>query len=188
MEKNNFRVRKCGKYFESEYIRYTPSNMTIKLYVSRKILHSTKEDAKKYMTYILSIEPIIELKMKEMGVSFDAKKLIAMRLDFLENCVLGIEARSGLGIHKHAELIINFYKNKYDEALASGQEILKSIKENPVEYLSNWKSFDNYKHNNELYELGLEPLDDYYAESSLDKAIKSADEALEWFKNNEKNG
>jgi hypothetical protein len=184
----NFKVRKRGKYFEIEYLKYNPSNTTIKVYTSRTILHSTKQDAKKFMTYILTIEPIMEKIMRQIGVSFDARKLISMRLDFIDNCVLGIEARSGFGIHKHAELIVDFYKKKYDEALTNGQEILKSIKDNPVEYMSNWKVFDDYKFKNELYELGLEPLEAYYAESSLDKAIKSADEALEWFKKNERNG
>lgn len=178
----NFKIKKSGKYFESEYLRYEAPTPRIKFHTSRTLLHNTKNEVKKYMAYVLAMEPIVELKMKEMGVNFDVKKLVSMSLEFIDNCVSGLDIRSELGIYGQAEIIINSYKKKHDKALEECQKTLNSLKENPVEYILNWREFDKYNENNDLYELGLESLDDYYADCSLKKAKKASEDLLKYLK------
>lgn len=181
MEKN-FEIKKRGKYIECSYLRYTPSNSAITLYNPNNIWHSNRSECEKFMKLLIDIEPIIDKILKEKGLSHDAKKIILFRIKTLDAISIGLDIRSSMSIEEIADMLVFWFNKKFVELKAKGEKILSGIKANPVGYYSNWREFDTYNTDNQIYELGLESLEEYFTKDPLLSMSESLDEVLELFK------
>ena len=179
---NNFKVTKSGKYFKTEFIKFKPENYTIKYHWSNSNLHENKTSTEKYIKLVVDIEKQISKELKERGLNFKATKLVVVSLKIIESWSDEFDIRHDIGLEKQAKLIVNSYSNSYNKAKEENKSILEKISANGkggYDYnKKNWKEEEKYKNNNDLYELGMESLKEYYGEDPFYKIIKKTEDLI----------
>lgn len=176
---NNFKITKYKKYFQTRILRFKPGNVTVDVWLSTMQLHQDRASTEKYMKFILDLEVAVKKKLDSKELGHDPMKVIVFRLNAVSSWVDGIDMRSNWSIDEHAELLVSWYENAYNEAKEACEATLSGLKENPVPYIGNWKAHDKYYKDNKLFELGMESLDKYYGEDPLDKIIELTNQMLE---------
>jgi len=178
-QEKNFKVSKCKKYFETHIIRFKPGNSTVDVRMSTMQLHQDRASTEKYMKFVLDMEKEVAKKFKERKVSHDPLKAVVHSLRLVAAWADDFDIRHDLPIENQAELVANWFCNAYDKVKDNCELILSNLKENPVAYIENWKSYDKYATDNKLFELGMDELDEYYKEDPLEVIEAQAKEMLD---------
>lgn len=173
-----FKISKAGKYIESEYLNYTPPNQVIDIHNWSTMLHQDRLGFEKYRDKICILEKLVQEELDLRELSHQATKIIRFHLKFIESVSDGFDIRSSWSNEKLASALVNSFDQKYNEAKARCEEHLKDLKDNPRKEYSRWREDDKYARDNDMYELGFEPLEPYYSGDPLADALKATEELL----------
>lgn len=183
----NFKVSKCGKYFRTKILRFKPGNISIDVNMSTSQLHTNRTEAEKYMKLILDMEVAVKKELESQGLNYDPMKLIVHSIQIICSWSEGFDIRHTLSIEDQAKLVVLWYDNAYKKAKERCVETLSGLKEKPVPYIGNYRAHDKYNHDNKIFELEMEELDQYYKEDPLDVMLAKSKEMLDMLikKNND---
>lgn len=174
----DFTVNKRGQYYNLMYIGFEDPNYVFKIHQRNNVWFNTKTEVLGFISYVTKLEEFLNGLML---TSHNPKKIIRFYLKLVEAVASGLDVRSSWTIEDLGEILLKSFNTKYNEALTFCQDTLKWIEENDCNMLTDWRRFEKYNMNVNIFELDLPILTEEYehfGEDSLDKVIKLTNDML----------
>jgi hypothetical protein len=170
-----FTVNKRGEYYNLEYIGFENPNIVFKIHKSNNLYFNTKKQVLDFISYVIKLEK----ELDALNSKHNTQKLIRFYLRQIESISSGLDIRSKWTIKEFAEVIVNWFDTRYDEAVVFCQDTITWTIENDCNILTDWRRFEKHDRFVKIFELDFPELDRLLEKSKeLLELIKKSNEKL----------
>lgn len=175
-----FTKKPTEKYIEVTYVTNV-ENLCHRLKYNATQPESTEERADNYIAKVHAIEPLVEAENAKRGSICKPELIMLTYLPMINSIASGIDVRSKMSNQEIAEVIVDSYYNRYNNAIGFCKQIMEMYDggERKEGYTKHWKDYDKYNELIEEYQLEqFNKLTDDSFDISLSSLSKQADAFL----------